>query len=240
MITKNQPYEDMTGRVFGILTVKRSVRTVIFDTYAGKNQRRILWECLCACGNKIAIPRYYLVGKGRPETRTKSCGCTRLKHGYGNDVTPAKGRHPIYQAWINMRSRCYNPRYPGFKNWGGRGIKICDRWSEAKNFIEDMLPTWKRGLTLERTDNNDDYSKGNCRWASKGDQVRNQRRNVLVDTPTGRMTLAEAARKYGKTCRNNIEDRLRRGWPSWEAISAPADKYNKRHVPIVTKLRKRG
>lgn len=239
MGTKNQPYEDMTGSTFGMLTVRKSVRGFHMDSRRGKEYRRILWECLCACGKVVTVPRTYLVGRKNRHGNI-SCGCIRIKHGYGHDVTHAKGRHPVYGAWLNMRSRCSNPRATGYKNWGGRGIKTCDKWSEAKNFIEDMIPSWTKHSTLERIDNNDDYYKANCRWAPRADQPRNQRRNVLVDTPIGRMILAKAVRVYGKTCYNNVRDRLKRGWPMWEAISAPADKYNKRHVPIETKLRKRG
>ena len=85
-------------------------------------------------------------------------------------------RHPMYQSWCAMKSRCNNPNDKGYKHYGGRGIKICERWLIFENFMADMLPTWKPGLSLDRYPNNDgNYEPGNCRWATDSEQERNKR-----------------------------------------------------------------
>jgi len=89
--------------------------------------------------------------------------------------------HPIYRAWWNMKNRCYNPKYRNFEYWGGRGIVVCDRWKDSfENFVEDMLPSWGKGLSLDRYPNNDgNYESTNCRWATRKEQADNKRNNII-------------------------------------------------------------
>jgi len=101
-----------------------------------------------------------------------------------------------YECWCNIKQRCTNPNFPGYKNYGGRGIKVCDRW--MKSFVLFKLDMGPRppGMTIEREDNNGDYEPGNCRWAGRVDQAANRRRNVLY-----KLTDAQVAdiRAIGKT-----------------------------------------
>ena len=92
-----------------------------------------------------------------------------------------------------MRSRCKYPSHINYSGYGGRGIKVCDRWHSFEAFCDDMERTWQPGLTIERIDNDGDYTPENCRWATHWEQNRNQRNNVIIDTPWGRLHLRDAA-----------------------------------------------
>lgn len=111
--------------------------------------------------------------------------------------SPARDQ-PLYSVWTGMKTRCLNPKNKDYANYGGRGIGICPRWRDSYAAFEaDMLPTYLPGLTLERIDNASDYAPENCRWATRGEQNRNWRHNVYVDTPWGHMLLVDAAAKSG-------------------------------------------
>ena len=102
---------------------------------------------------------------------TKSCGCSynRLTNTHG------QVKHRLYHTWNTMKQRCYNIKNKAYLNYGGRGIKVCDRWLDINNFIEDMYPSFQEGLSLDRIDVNGDYEPDNCRWVVKNTQSRNTR-----------------------------------------------------------------
>ena len=119
----------------------------------------------CFCGNEFEV-----IIQSTKRKCSKSCGCAKgnLKHNlYG---------HSLYKVWNNMNQRCNNPKNTFYKNYGGRGIKVCDEWLNVENFIRDMYPTFKEGLTIDRKDNNIGYSKENCRWVDSNIQSRNTRK----------------------------------------------------------------
>ena len=96
-----------------------------------------------------------------------SCGCIKKTHGLTY--------HRLYKTWNGMMQRCLNKKHPGYKDYGGRGINVCERWKDIKNFIDDMFPDFQEGLSLDRKDNNKGYSKENCRWINETIQNRNRR-----------------------------------------------------------------
>jgi hypothetical protein len=110
--------------------------------------------------------------------RTQSCGCFKkevsTKHNMSN--------HPLYGIWNAIIARTSNPNNAYFINYGGRGIKVCKRWLDIENFIEDMYSTYKLGLTIDRIDNNKGYEPFNCRWVTMKVQQRNKR--VIMSTNT--------------------------------------------------------
>lgn len=129
--------------------------------------------------------------------------------------------HPLYSVWNGMMNRCHNPNDPNWENYGGRGIYVCKRWHRLENFIVDMSPRPNK-LSLDRIDNNKNYSKDNCRWASRIEQSNNTRQNVLLEHNGEKLTLAEWGRKLGIN-RNTFKKRYRNGWEVSKIIETPVN-----------------
>lgn len=135
---------------------------------------------------------------------------------------PRKPRAPrgvAYRAWSNMHTRCSNPNNIGYKNYGGRGIKVAERWHAFQNFIDDMGAP-PAGHTLDRIDNDADYSPGNCRWAPRALQSRNTRRNVWVTLNGERACLKDALRMLGYSYQAYKHLHDARGWGAQQIIDA--------------------
>jgi hypothetical protein len=144
--------------------------------------------------------------------------CMRITHGHGSS------RNPTYSKYQAMKQRCLNPKHEAYDNYGGRGIKVCDRWLNSfENFLADMGES-PAGMTIERQNSNGDYEPGNCVWATKAEQARNTRHNVKV-TIEGKTyaTLREAAEAYGLSY-PTVRMRRCNGWTIERALTTPIDK----------------
>lgn len=132
-------------------------------------------------------------------------------------------KRPEYAVWIQIKQRCLNPRCRAFKNYGGRGLTICERWENSfANFLADMgeRPTDKH--SIDRTDNARGYSPDNCRWATKLEQTNNTRANVTVLFQGASMTFAEAYRKSGTDIgQATASARFSKGWTVEDALFSP-------------------
>lgn len=200
--------KDLTGQRFGYLTVIKRA-----GVSSGVN-RTARWLCKCDCGNEVERVSQYLRAKHR--TTPRSCGCH-----HGNETHKMSDSRP-YRIWSHMRRRCANPGDKDFGNYGARGIVVCAEWEASfDQFWADMGPTYSPLLTLDRIDVNGPYSPTNCRWATVKQQANNTRVNRVIQTPTGEMTVAQAAEAYGVK-KVTLRARLNRyGWSVESALIPP-------------------
>lgn len=188
-----------------------------------------MWECLCKCGKKT-----YVKGSDIKWKRIKSCGC------YRNEVTSKRtkkhgmSQSDIYNIWCHIKARCYRKSCISYKNYGGRGIKMCNRWKRFDNFYDDMNKTYKKGLTIERVDVNKGYNINNCIWIPFEEQSKNTRRTVYL-TCRGKKLSAIEWSKISGTKVSIILARKKRGWDIYDAIfgrlksKAPVIRHNEQH-----------
>ena len=132
----------------------------------------------------------------------------------------------VYNSWEKMLSRCRNPKNKDFHNYGGRGISVDSRWLDFRNFFADMGDP-PAGMTLDRIDTNGNYSVSNCRWATRYEQARNMRRNLLLTLQGTTKTAAEWAQDL-KIKVGTLYARKRRGWTDERTLSSPARNYSLR------------
>lgn len=161
-------YIDLTGKTFG--------RWYVIERTPNDRPGVTLWKCQCECGMiKDRVLYTSLVGGG-----SNSCGCLRSDMLMKPDHKVHSQRNTTYRIWISMRTRCYNANHPSYKDYGARGITICDSWlASYDNFLADMGPRPDL-MSLDRIDNSKGYCKENCRWGTKCQQAGNTRRNIRV------------------------------------------------------------
>lgn len=189
-------FKDLTEMKFGKLKACK------LEKLNGKNH----YWCKCDCGS---YRLYKAANLTRSYGATRSCGCVRkewdrkgsknpsYKHGHGMKVDGKYGS-PEHRVWRDMHRRCNSKSTGYYHRYGGRGIKVCERWHDFKAFLSDMGEK-PEGMTIERIDNDGDYCPENCRWASRKEQARNTSTNRVENFWGESMCLSEAAEKY-KVC----------------------------------------
>lgn len=155
-------FDYLTGQKFGRLTVISFLGRIKWSYYL----------CKCECGKEKKVRRDHLkTGK------ILSCGCYRDEMSKAASVKHNQSGNPLYFVWASMMDRCYNEKFQDYKNYGGRGISVDERWHNVANFIEDVTEGYKKGLQLDRINNNGIYSKYNFKWSTRKENNRNKRTN---------------------------------------------------------------
>lgn len=224
-------FKDITGQRFGFLVAK-SYKKV---TTKG-NKKRVFWYCLCDCGNTYEIEGSLLRNRAKKQrTIPVSCGCENIKAIKERNSTHRLTGTRVYRSWNSAKQRCLNPNDSNYKNYGGRGITICDRWLKFDNFLADMgFPPSDRH-TIERKDVNGNYEPSNCVWATAREQARNRRNTKLYEVDGKSMILKDWADYLGIRL-ITIKTRLKNGWDIEKALSTRNHKFkdpSKKLKPIL-------
>lgn len=196
---------DRLGERYGrLLVTERAPNKSATDTNAR-------WKCVCDCGRETV--QY---GQDLKRGKVISCGCwndeKRFKHGMANTL--------VYGVWQQIHQRCGNPKAAGYENYGGRGIKVCERWKSFENFVADM-GVRSDGYSIDRINNDGDYEPSNCRWATTSQQLNNRRLNRVLELNGERKTIAEWSEQLGikwDTIRSRVD---RYGWTIERALTTP-------------------
>lgn len=193
-------------------------RLTILSIFRGLNCRQHV-NCKCDCGNDWSGPSKSI------GVNNFSCGCFRLervtKHG---QCTLTAAADSPYHCWHSMMDRCYNPKSPNFKHYGGRGIAVCEGWHDLLTFVAWAESAgYKKKLTIERDDVNGGYSPENCRWISMQEQAFNRRSSVWLEAWGERKILSHWLRDERLVVKSEsaVRKRLARGMSSEEAFTTP-------------------
>ncbi len=189
--------------------------------YAGVKLGNKMYTCKCKCGT-IRLLAGYRLRKGV----TKSCGCLSAELASVRNRRWPKGYERTLYSWEAMIDRCTNPNHLHYKDYGGRGILICNRWMEFENFLFDM-GIKEKGFYIERIDNNGNYEPSNCKWATSLEQARNRRNTTFLTIDGITRPLTEWA------CISNvhyktIHDRIKHGWDVKKAVFQSIEVYKNR------------
>lgn len=206
--------EDITGKKYGKLTVIEQ---------SGKDKHNnILWKCQCECGNVTSVSGYRL-----RNGVVKSCGCFRKEFPAKRFRRHGLRHHPLYVIWVDMRRRCETEKDCRYKDYGGRGISVCEEWHDFQIFYNWAIKAgYKEELSIDRIDNDENYTPQNCRWATREEQANNKRNNrpICIDGET--KNLFQWCRQYNINP-STVITRINRGWSEKDAITKSTRKREK-------------
>lgn len=221
---------DVSGQKFNRLTA--------IEPTGGRVANKIMWRCMCDCGS-IAVANVAQLRNGQ---RT-SCGCAKLSGKQIRKKAPEHGHcvngmnTATYRVWTGMLTRCRNKNDNGFRHYGARGISVCARWNEFANFLADMGER-PAGMSLDRIDNDGNYCKENCRWATDIEQHRNRSDNTFFEFDGHRATIAEWGERIGIDPRVLASRVRRQKWPIEKALTTPMQ--TKQQIAAATNLKRWG
>lgn len=222
-----------------------------FDNPVGHTQGRLrvlrfhekrgnfpLWWCLCdpdlgGCGKEVSVRIYDLFNEN-----SMSCGCWKVEMTVERSTTHGHatgGISPTYHSWAGMIARCEDPNHVSFPRYGGRGIKVCDRWKGENGFINFLADMGERpeDRTISRKGNDGHYEPDNCEWGTDEEQANNKNNNSTLTLHGKTQTIAQWSRELGVHSAT-LSDRKQNGWTDEEILTTPVgeSKHSKRYGPI--------
>lgn len=211
--------KDLCNKRFGRLTV---------ISKAGNKNGNVYWICSCDCGSQTIVNGYKL-----RSGETQSCGCIRKER--LSKMTKKHGltKKSLYNAWLNMKTRCNNPNFIEYERYGGRGIKYCSEWEFFDNFMDWALKNGyqeikdingRTKLSLDRINNDGNYEPSNCRWATRIEQARNKSNNKKYNYNGKEYCLSELA-TFSSVTIDTIRRRIKQGFCIKDAVEMPSKTY---------------
>lgn len=215
--------QDLTGKTFGFVFVIEWGE----KKYSPSGNYRNMWKGKCTCGNERLFE-----GRSLVAGRTKSCGCKKgelssnkkIVHGMSQSRREGRPATRMYRIWADMKKRCDNQNHSHYIHYGGRGISYQNSWAKFKSFYEDMKDSYADDLTLDRTNNDGNYTKENCRWATRLVQGNNTRRNRFIFFRGEKRTVSDWCRHLNLPMKT-IHARLKAGWSVEQALSQPVGNF---------------
>lgn len=207
---KTPKVEDISGKRFGRLTAIK---------YIGKSKgKQTLWECKCDCGN-IAIVHQQNLKSGH----TSSCGCYNSEVASKREKEHGQSGTRLYNIWHDMIYRCYNSNHRSYKDYGGKGIIVCNEWKDDFEAFRNWAIEngYKENLSIDRIDSDKNYCPENCRWATDIQQANNTSRNLVFTVDGHTDTLANLCRKYDIPY-SLAHSRVYRNWDIKKALTTPS------------------
>lgn len=209
---------NIIGNTYGLLTV--------VGRAGNSKQRKAMWHCKCSCGNdKLLASSSYDLMRGK----VKSCGCIKSAALKGVNTKHGKSRTRLYNIHQSMIARCNKPNSPTYRNYGERGIKVCEEWQGKNGFMSFIAWAETNGyspsLTIDRIDVNGNYEPSNCRWATYEEQENNRGNNRIVNYQGKSLTLSTLAKTIGISS-STLSSRIKHGWAESE-WDMPTDLNNK-------------
>lgn len=209
-------FKDKTGEKYGRLTILSLHSRGIHNK----------WNCICECGNQSVV-KYDSLRRGA----TKSCGCLRnevaVLTSRANFTKHGLSDHPLYGVWGNVFTRCYNPKVRSYKDYGGRGIRMCEEWKNSPEaFIRwGLAHGWEKGLEIDRRENDMNYEPDNCRFVTSIVNVMNRRVTIRLELDGVLYFLSELETMGAKIPKALISQRINRhGWSVRKAVYTPINK----------------
>lgn len=214
---------DLTGQKFGRLTA--------IEVAGSTPTMGVLWKCLCECNQEVFVPSGQL-----RSGRTKSCGCLHKDLAKHQGIKHMKFGDRIRRIRALMIGRCYNKNNIRYKNYGSRGIFVCEEWLSKKfgllNFYNWAIENgYRDDLTIDRIDNDGPYAPWNCRWATYEQQANNTRRNKIIEYNGEIRTVSEWSKITGIN-RSAIVHRIERGWSIEDTLTKSVRKMKNSKKPV--------
>lgn len=216
-------FKNLTDLVVGRLTVK---------FFVGIKNHSSHWYCECECGGSTIASAANLKSPGH----TTSCGCHHSEVAAKRFRTHGKTDSPEFIVWLGMKARCFNETEPAYRHYGGRGITVCARWRDSfASFLADMGSRPSDKHQIDRIDNNDGYvcgqapgyGPGNCHWATRKENARNKRNNVMLTLNGVSRCFAEWAEMFSMDV-GCLQHRKYRGWSDEKTLLTPVRKLRRK------------